>query len=51
MMPLDDGADFVKNKLTRSYQKLSDNSEKIYEQKYDKVMSIFDYDIEKIFVI
>lgn len=46
-MSIDEGAEFIKNKLMRSYQKLSDDSKKIYAQKYVNVMTIFETDIEK----
>jgi uncharacterized protein len=35
-----EGIDFVKNKLIRSYNKLSDESKEIYREKYDTVMKI-----------
>jgi uncharacterized protein len=37
---IDVGIDFVKNKLIRSYNKLSDKSKEIYQEKYDNVMKI-----------
>lgn len=46
-MPIDEGAAFIKSKLMRSYQKLSENSKKIYAQKCVNVMTIFESDIDK----
>jgi uncharacterized protein len=40
-MSIDDGARFVKEKLQRSYDKLSDNSKRLYRRRYDEAMSIF----------
>lgn len=37
---IDDGTDFVKNKLTRSYQKLSERGKEIYKDKYERVISV-----------
>lgn len=37
-----EGIDFVKNKLIRSYKKLSDESKKVYREKYYSVMNILD---------
>lgn len=37
---LNEGIDFVREKLGRSYQKLSEESQKIYKAKYDQVMEI-----------
>lgn len=37
-----EGIDFVKNKLIRSYNKLSDESKEVYREKYDTVMKILD---------
>lgn len=36
-----EGKEFVKHKLERSYHKLSEEGKKIYQEKYEKVMSIF----------
>jgi len=38
---ISEGEKFVKNKLLRSYNKLSQESKKIYENKYNSVMQIF----------
>ena len=40
-LPINEGAEFVKNKLQRSYNKLSPDSKKFYEPKYRSAMSIF----------
>ncbi len=40
-MLIDDGAEYIKNKLQRSYNKLSDSSKDFYKSKYEKAMSIF----------
>jgi uncharacterized protein len=40
-LPIDDGAEFVKQKLARSYGKLSDRTKKLYKTKFDSAMSIF----------
>ena len=40
-MNIEDGAKFVKNKLERSYNKLSEESKEFYAQKYKEVMKIF----------
>ena len=37
---IDDGIDFVKNKLNRSYQKLSERGKEIYKDKYEQVISL-----------
>lgn len=37
-----EGIDFVKNKLIRSYNKLSEDSKEVYREKYDTVMKILD---------
>jgi len=37
----EEGKEFVKNKLERSYNKLSQDSKEIYKEKYRNVMSIF----------
>jgi len=37
---LKEGIDFVREKLGRSYQKLSEESQKIYKEKYDQVMEM-----------
>lgn len=37
---VNEGIDFVKNKLIRSYNKLSDESKEVYREKYDTVMKI-----------
>ena len=39
---IDEGIDFVKKKLIRSYNKLSEDSKEVYREKYDTVMSILD---------
>lgn len=39
-MGIEEGRTFVKNKLTRSFRKLSAASAEYYQQKYDKVMEI-----------
>jgi uncharacterized protein len=38
-----EGIDFVKNKLVRSYNKLSDASKEVYREKYNTVMEIINY--------
>lgn len=40
-LSIDDGAKFVKDKLQRSYNKLSDESKEFYKNKYESAMSIF----------
>lgn len=40
-MSIEDGANFVKNKLERSFRKLSDDSKIFYEDKFENVMGIF----------
>jgi len=37
---IDDGIDFVKNKLNHSYQKLSERGKEIYKDKYEQVISL-----------
>lgn len=37
---IDEGKEFVKKKLTRSFDKLSDNSKLLYMKKFDQVMNI-----------
>ncbi|MBD5157925.1 MAG: HD domain-containing protein [Butyrivibrio sp.] len=39
-MSIEDGADFVREKLKRSFAKLSDESKKYYKEKYQKVMEV-----------
>jgi len=39
-LSIDEGKKFVKDKLQRSYNKLSDESKKFYKEKYDKAMSV-----------
>lgn len=39
-MGIEEGRQFVKNKLTRSFQKLSAESKKLYQDKYKKVMEV-----------
>lgn len=41
-MDMESGRTFVKNKLERSFQKLSSESKKYYAQKYEQVMDILD---------
>lgn len=40
-MDIENGANFVKNKLQRSFNKLSEESKEFYTQKYNEVMKIF----------
>ena len=40
-MDIENGANFVKNKLQRSFNKLSEESKEFYSQKYNEVMKIF----------
>lgn len=40
-MSIEDGAKFVKSKLERSYNKLSDESKRFYEEKFKNAMSIW----------
>lgn len=40
-MNIEDGKNFVKHKLERSYNKLSDKSKIFYKQKFENVMKIF----------
>lgn len=37
---IDEGREFVRNKLKRSYEKLSDKSKTLYKTKYDQVMEV-----------
>lgn len=39
-MNIEEGIEFVRNKLNRSYNKLSDESKEIYKNKYTTAMSI-----------
>lgn len=39
-MSIEDGKQFVKSKLERSFNKLSDNSKTFYEQKFNNVMEL-----------
>lgn len=39
-MGIEEGREFVRNKLTRSFQKLSAGSVEHYKEKYDKVMEV-----------
>ncbi len=39
-MGIEQGKTFVKDKLTRSFQKLSAESKKLYQDKFDKVMEV-----------
>ena len=39
-MGIEEGKEFVKNKLTRSFQKLSTESKKYYDNKFKKVMEV-----------
>lgn len=38
---IDEGKEFVKNKLQRSYNNMSDPSKKLYQDKYEEVMELF----------
>ena len=40
-MDIEQGAQFVRKKLERSYNKLSDESKEIYKVKYEQVMAVF----------
>ena len=40
-MDIEQGAQFVRKKLERSYNKLSDESKEIYKVKYEHVMAVF----------
>lgn len=40
-MDIEHGASFVREKLERSYNKLSDESKDVYKEKYEQVMAIF----------
>ena len=40
-MNIEEGSNFVKNKLNRSFNKLSDQSKAYYKSKYDDIMRIF----------
>ena len=42
---MEEGIQFVSNKLTRSYNKLSEKSKVFYKEKYDKVMDVLQYEI------
>lgn len=39
-MGMEEGRDFIKNKLKRSFQKLSPESKKYYQKKFDMVMEV-----------
>lgn len=39
-MGIEDGKEFVKDKLARSFQKLSTESKKHYQNKFKKVMEV-----------
>ena len=39
-MEIETGKEFVKEKLTRSFQKLSTESKKYYQNKFEKVMEV-----------
>lgn len=39
---IEEGMVFVKNKLERSYQKLSEEGKKVYQEKYKQIMSVFE---------
>ena len=39
-MGVEAGKEFVKNKLARSFQKLSTESKQYYQNKYEKVMEV-----------
>lgn len=39
-MGIEEGREFVRNKLMRSFQKLSEYSAKYYKIKFDKVMEV-----------
>lgn len=41
-MEMEEGKEFVKDKLTRSFRKLSAESKKIYQNKYVKVMEVLE---------
>lgn len=41
-LDIEDGIEFVKNKLERSYDKLSEGSKIMYKDKYDKAMKTFE---------
>ena len=40
-MSIEDGKEFVKSKLERSFNKLSDDSKIFYEEKFKNIMKIF----------
>lgn len=40
-MSIEEGTEFVKNKLTRSFAKLSDRSKEVYRSKFDEIMRMF----------
>ena len=42
---MEEGVQFVANKLMRSYNKLSDRSKELYKEKYNEVMGILQYEI------
>ncbi len=42
-MALEEGREFVKNKLIRSYGKLSEDSKRYYGAKFDRVMEVLGY--------
>lgn len=39
-MDIEEGRNFVVEKLKRSYNKLSDSSKEFYKEKYDNAMSL-----------
>ncbi len=41
-MGIEEGKEFVKAKLARSFQKLSAESKKYYQNKFEKVMEVLD---------
>ena len=41
-MNIEEGTAFVRKKLERSYNKLSDRSKEVYRTKYQQVMSVLD---------
>lgn len=42
---MEEGVQFVSNKLKRSYHKLSDESKALYKDKYNEVMHILNYEV------
>lgn len=40
-MTIDEGKEFVRKKLDRSFAKLSDENKKFYKSKHEQIMSIF----------